>query len=74
MTFSWIFRFTRDPCANWLWNCNLAFSCVTSLRTNFLEINLPHTLSDALSAEEDEGINDGIGGVFVYDFVRLQRI
>ena len=27
---------------NWL--SNLAFSCVASLRTNFLEISLPHTL------------------------------
>ena len=57
--------------------CNLAFSCVASLRTNFLEITLPHTLPNALSVEELSrlGFNDGSGGIcFVYYFVRLQQI
>ena len=52
IAFSWIFRFTQDLCVNWLWHCSLAFSCVASLRTNFLEISLPHTLSNVLSIEE----------------------
>ena len=30
----------------------LAFSCVASFRINFLEINFPHILADALSVEE----------------------
>ena len=50
---------------------------VASLRTNFLGINLPHTLSNALSLEELNrlGFNDVSGGVcFVYYFVILQRI
>ena len=48
---------------NWL--CNLAFSCVASLRTNFLEINIPHTLPNALSVEELNrlGFDDGSCGV-----------
>ena len=54
---------------NWL--CNLAFSCIASLRTNFIEISLLHNLSTALSVEELNrlGFNDGSGGVrFVYFF------
>ena len=69
IAFSWILRFTRDSRTNWLWHCNLAFSCVASLRTNFLKISLPHALSNALSVEELKrlGFNDGSGGVcFVY--------
>ena len=57
---------------NWL--CNLAFSCVASLRTNFIEISLPHNLSTALSVEELNrlGFNDGSGGVrFVYFFFQV---
>ena len=48
---------------NWL--CNLPFSCVASLRTNFTEISLPHTLSNALSIEELNrfSFNDGSGGL-----------
>ena len=34
------------------WHCNLAFSCIASLITNFIEISLPHTLSNSLSVEE----------------------
>ena len=59
------------------WHCNLAFSCVESLRTNFIEISLPYTLSNALSVEELNrlGFNAGSGGVcFAYYFVTLQRI
>ena len=57
---------------NWL--CNLAFSCVASLRTNFIEISLPHNLSTALSVEELNrlGFNDGSGGVrLVYFFFQV---
>ena len=60
---------------NWL--CNLAFSCAASLRTNFLEINIPHTLPNALSVEELNrlGFDDGSCGVcFFYYFFRLQLI
>ena len=60
---------------NWL--CNLAFSCVASLRFNFIEISLPHTLSNALDVEELNrlGFTDGSGGVcFVYYFSGLQLI
>ena len=51
---------------NWL--CNLAFSCVASLRTNFLEISLPHTLPNAPSVEELNrlGFNDRSGGVCLF--------
>ena len=65
IAFPWIFRFSWDSRANLLWHCNLAFSCVASLRTNFLEISLPHTLSNSLSVEELNrlGFNDGCGGV-----------
>ena len=55
----------------------LAFSCVASLRNNFLEISLPHTLANALSVEglNRVGFNDGSGGdCFVYYFFRSQRM
>ena len=58
---------------NWL--CNLAFSCVASLRTNFIEISLPHTSSNVLSGEELDRLdfNEGSSGVcFVYHLFRLQ--
>ena len=60
---------------NWL--CNLVITCVASLRTNFIEIDLPHTLSIALSIKELNrlGFSDRSGGVrFVYYFFRLQLI
>ena len=43
----------------------LLLSYIASLRTNFLEISLPHTLPNALSVEELNrlGFNDGSGGV-----------
>ena len=33
-------------------SCFYAFSCVASLRTNFLKISLPHTLAKAPTVEE----------------------
>ena len=57
--------------------CNLAFSCVPSLRTNIIEISLLHTLSDAFSVEKSKRLNfnDGSGGDhFVYYYFRLQLI
>ena len=62
---------------NFNWLCNLAFSCVASLSTNFIKIGLPHTLSNALSVGELNrlGFNDGSGGVcFVHYFFSLQLI
>ena len=59
------------------WFCNFAFSCASSLRTNFIQITLPHASSNALSVEEliRLGFNDRSGGVcFVYYFLRLQLI
>ena len=68
IVFYWIFRFTRDPLANWLsltLHKYLAFSYVAFLRTHFLEISLPHTLANTLSVEDlsRAGFNDGSGGV-----------
>ena len=58
---------------NWLYN--LTFSFVTSLRTNFIEISLPHTLSNALNVERLNGLGftDGSDGVrFVYYFFQIE--
>ena len=58
---------------NWLYN--LTFSFVTSLRTNFIEISLRHTLSNALNVERLNGLGftDGSDGVrFVHYFFRLK--
>ena len=60
---------------NFNWLDNLTFSFVTSLRTNFIEISLRHTLSNALNVERLNGLGftDGSDEVrFVYYFFRLK--